>query len=190
MTNWSFLSAAPFPKNTFYSKRLSLRIARDSDMENIYMLGYSEWGEGMALDEYLDLCKNSIKYQKGTWVLFEDLKNKSPIVALICYQLAGVIDVPVVGIGSLATHPSLRKQGYASEALKTIMDIYDKNFGVQFLILFPDNETTIYETLGFICANPSASAHLNDYPMYYSTGQATLKHVANVSERISCTPYF
>ncbi len=188
--NWSFLSPVLFPKNVPRSERLHARVACGTDMEDIYKLGYDQWGDGIGLNEYLCLCKSSRKYQKGTWILFGDRNTHLPMVALICYQIIDVFDIPVVGIGSLATDPKMRSRGYASEALTTIVDTCNKELATQLLVLFPDKNTSMYKNVGFIGADSRNRLHGQTIPMYYRTKQARQGDVERALQKIDEMPYF
>ena len=188
--HWGFLAAAPFPDGTLVGTRLHARLARDSDMESVYALGYDVWGEGMEFDQYLLLCKSSAKYKKGTWVVFSEGTESLPIVALICYRLIGLFDITVIGIGSVATNSSDRNQSFATEALKLVLDVFDEQYVSQLLVLFPDSKTSVYSNVGFEFPPLTGAASRKTCPMYYRTKQGNQKDTDRVVALIHEVPYF
>lgn len=112
------------------------------------MMGFDEWGDGMAKDDYLALCRSSEKYRKGTWYAFGDAGGE-PVASVIAYQLALASPTTIIGLGSIATKDSKRRQGIAYRCLEALMGAYQSHHGVDAFLLFADRETTLYDRLGF-----------------------------------------
>lgn len=53
----------------------TVREAQDNEMDQIYLMGFDAWSEGSSKDEYLEKCRNSQKYKKGTWHVLSNSKD-------------------------------------------------------------------------------------------------------------------
>lgn len=119
-----------------------IRNAEDSEMEEIYLMGFDVWSDGLDRDEYITSCMQSTKYKKGTWKVLIDGDNL--LSSLIVYSLRENI----FGIGSIATPERFRKKGFASTLIQKVIDDmkpYSKAF-----FLYADIDPKFYEKFGFI----------------------------------------
>jgi predicted N-acetyltransferase YhbS len=120
------------------------RKAMPSEFDQIYLMGSDVWAEGSEAD-YLQACRNSSKYTRGTWYVLENELGEI-ISSLIIYNLSP----EQFGIGSIATLKTLRKQGYAtkliSEALRHINEVSQ----AATVFLYSDISPEFYERFGFI----------------------------------------
>ena len=95
---------------------MKTRTATKNDHDSIYMMGYDVWSDGADEVTYLEGCRASPKYASGSWYVLED--KEKLLSSLIVYDMRNGI----YGIGSIATPVSLRKNGFASELLKNVLD--------------------------------------------------------------------
>ncbi len=119
------------------------RQASSTELDEIYRMGFDVWGDGAGETEYLRACRGSPKYEKGRWFVLEERGNL--LSSLILYDFGE----GQFGLGSIATPPAVRSQGYAS---KLILGIVDEVTGWQKennLFLYSDIKPAFYEKLGF-----------------------------------------
>jgi N-acetylglutamate synthase-like GNAT family acetyltransferase len=121
-----------------------LHNANENDLEEIYMMGYDVWSDGLDQVSYIESCKKSEKYKKGQFkTLVEDHKK---VASLIVYSLAK----SSFGIGSIAVPINLRNKGYGSKIVQEIvLEIKNKNTRYS-IFLFSDIDIEFYKKLGFI----------------------------------------
>jgi len=97
-------------------KEMPTRKANKSELDLVYMMGFDVWGDGSAQAEYLTECRDSEKYKKRLWCVYE--KNHKPVSSLIVYERYFDLPEQCIGIGSVATCVEKRKNGYASTLYK------------------------------------------------------------------------
>ena len=120
-----------------------LRKAVQSDLDQIYLMGIDVWAEGATDTDYLDACRSSPKYKRGTWYVLE--KDSNLLSSLIVYQQGS----KQFGIGSIATPKFLRKKGYASKLIfKVVAELEQKDQEVT-IFLYSDISPEFYEKFGF-----------------------------------------
>ena len=124
---------------------ICIRKAMPEDLDSIYLMGIDVWSDGSTEKEYLSECRSSPKYKKGEWFVLVDSQD-NPISSLITYMLAE----NTIGIGSIATPKSLRKQGYASELIRGVISHYESKEQTRIFFLFADIESKFYEKFEFI----------------------------------------
>lgn len=83
---------------------LIFRKAVDSELKEIFLLGFDIWGGDMDKITYLKSCFSSKKYKKGEWWVIEF--NKRIVSSLIFYKFKD----QSFGIGSVATCIHQRKK--------------------------------------------------------------------------------
>ncbi len=130
-----------------------LRKAKVFELDIVYSMGFDVWNGGQSYAEYLVNCRNSKKYQSGTWyVLVED---EQIVSSLIVYS--GLFDLKegCFGIGSLATAPEQRNNGYGSTLINLVKAELFKNRSCKAIYLHSDIEHEYYENLGFVSVNGS-----------------------------------
>jgi hypothetical protein len=125
-------------------------LALPAELREIYLAGYDAWGDRQPIERYLALCEDSLKYQRGTWYAFRAREGAAtPIVtSMICYDLGASIGRASLGIGSIATVEGFRRRGHCTEALRGLVQAYS-DAGIAYFLLFPDSDTSAYETVGF-----------------------------------------
>ena len=124
---------------------ICIRKAAPKDLDSIYLMGIDVWSDGSTEQEYLSECRSSPKYKKGEWFALVDSQD-NPVSSLITYTLTE----NAIGIGSIATPKSLRKQGYASELIRGVISHYESKEQTRIFFLFSDIESKFYEKFGFV----------------------------------------
>ena len=146
-------------------KRTELKEAEQIHLDQIYMMGIDAWSEGSSEREYLDGCRNSPKYKKGTWYVL--LENNEPISSLITYNF----DEDFIGIGSISTPKSLQGRGYASSLISGVIDLFlSKNKNAIFY-LYADISPLFYERFGFKHLSKEFQKHEGSICMVRSSEQ-------------------
>src|SRR5690606_2186612 len=123
---------------------MSIRSAQSEDMDSIYMMGFDVWGDDLSQDEYLKGCRESKKYQKGSWKVLE--QDGQLVSSLIQYRLKD----GWIGIGSIATPVSFRRRGFAANLVMGVLDELRESSDVQSIFLFSDIDHHYYHRFGFI----------------------------------------
>jgi hypothetical protein len=181
--DWSFLApAVPLPK--MKTKRFGIIPARPENMERVYMMGFDAWGDADRESEYLAACRNSEKYQRGTWYLATDSLGEA-VSSLICYELPQLLPFRVIGVGSIATMPNRRRTGAATELLKEVVSGYFSAVpDTHGFMLFPDSKTSIYQKLGFMPVPCGASLSPVPKPLFlWNMEFMNIKQTEDILER-------
>lgn len=116
-------------------------------MDRLYMMGYDAWGDGDDEATHLDDCRTSEKYAAGEWFVWDEAGQAvaSLIVFKNRYQLAS----GCYGIGSVATAPDQRGQGYASALINAVVGLLAERDQARAVYLHSDIEPAFYRQLGF-----------------------------------------
>lgn len=160
-----------------------LRPALVPDLDIVYALGQDVWGEGMESDEYLTLCRNSIKYLTGQWHVLS-LADGELVSAAITYELPILAGQSVLGVGSVATAPAQRNRGLASEALEALLTGYEEEFAIEQFLLFSDGHQRLYESKGFVPLPSSLQAYEQSVCML----RASASHRAQILQSMRARP--
>ncbi|EGQ8132908.1 GNAT family N-acetyltransferase [Vibrio parahaemolyticus] len=130
-----------------------LREATPDELEVIYPMGFDVWGDGLSFEDYLSGCRNSEKYQVGTWFVL--IENDQILSSLVVYSdMFGLRD-NCFGLGSIATSPSLRGKGYASHLIGLVKAELFSNYNCKAVYLHSDIGHEFYSKLGFVCIENS-----------------------------------
>lgn len=119
---------------------LIVQKANNSILNDIYLMGYDTWANKLGKEDYLENCRNSTKYKKGTWYVGYD--NDCLVTSLIMYRF----DNGNYGIGSVATNPLYRNKGYAQKLIQNLL----KDNPNKVFFLYSDINPNFYKKLGFI----------------------------------------
>ena len=124
---------------------MQLRKAKSFELDTLYTMGFDVWGVGMSLEDYLHQCRASSKYQSGTWYV---LTEKDQLIAsVIVYHSGFALQEGCLGIGSVATQPSRRREGYGATLIQLLALELRKTHHT--LFLHSDIHPTYYQRLGF-----------------------------------------
>ncbi len=63
---------------------VTARAASISEINQVFMMGFDVWGGNCSEHEYLELCRNSQKYEQGTWYVLS--RENELVSSLIEYQ--------------------------------------------------------------------------------------------------------
>lgn len=142
------------------------RHAEEKDMRRIFTLGYDAWGEGLTLEEHIEKCMNSPKYEDGEWYVIVDTDIDQVVSALIAYDLHKPGEPIVKGLGTFATEPFTRKRGYGSKLIEqTIQELAGEN--CYHFFLYSDIDTSFYKQFGFTVLPDRFQKYDDTVLMYY-----------------------
>lgn len=122
-------------------------ITAPQGMDVIYSMGFDVWGDGQSLQNYLMDCRQSSKYQSGTWQML--CINDEPVSSLIVYENQFGLSKNCYGIGSVATAPVHRRRGYAAHLISEITQRLLSQQKANAIYLHSDIDTDFYRKLGF-----------------------------------------
>lgn len=126
----------------------TLRSATEEDLTKAFLMGQDAWGDNAPTAEYLEMCRNSIKYRSGNWSILT-LPSGQPLSSVISYAFSDAALAPWIGIGSLATVINERSKGYALMCLSMLIESYELEHNVRNFMLFSDIKSGIYAAAGF-----------------------------------------
>lgn len=123
---------------------MKTRKATPEELDQIYMMGFDVWADGNSKSDYLNACRTSPKYLKGSWFV---LTNESQLLSsLIVYDFGNNI----FGIGSISTPLPSRQKGYASELISNVILEIEQKHPAAILFLYSDIQPEFYEKFNFI----------------------------------------
>jgi N-acetylglutamate synthase-like GNAT family acetyltransferase len=125
-----------------------IRLARPDDMNSIFMMGFDQWSEGKDEGSYLAECRASRKYAEGQWRVLAD--RGELLSSLITYRFSKT----TMGIGSIATPPSLRHRGHASRLVSGVVADLEREEHARTIFLFSDIAPSFYLRFGFTALPP------------------------------------
>jgi predicted acetyltransferase len=107
-------------------------------------MGLDCWIEDLTESQYLESCHKSKKYQSGTWYVLE--KEGELVSSLIVFSL----ESDNYGIGSIATSPIHRNQGFASELIREVIQKLETKKNSTSIFLYSDIDSNFYRKFDFI----------------------------------------
>ena len=122
---------------------MNIRPSQETDLNQIYMMGFDVWSDNATVEEYLNSCRASIKYTQGRWMILE--KDGALLSSLIIYDL----NREWAGIGSIATPKELRRQGFAAELISGVIKQLQSSAELSTIFLFSDINPAYYNRFGF-----------------------------------------
>ncbi|MFS0781678.1 GNAT family N-acetyltransferase [Bacillus sp. 1P06AnD] len=148
---------------------MNIREATICDMEAVYLMGYDAWGDNRQINEYLDMCRQSTKYQRGQWFVLECSETGNLLSSLIVYDLTQQEGRIHKGIGSIATAPPERCKGLAATLLKGVMERMESAHQDALFFLYSDIGTDYYCKLGFKVLDDHNQKYKSHICMWYSS---------------------
>ena len=128
-------------------------LASPSEFEAIYAMGYDVWGEGMALDAFLEGCRLSPKYASGRWFVVRD--EGHVVSSVLVHDFDSWNGAVVRGVGSLATRPERRRAGWAARLLEQVVQLLVGVEAAEAVFLYVDISPRYYEQRGFHVLDPA-----------------------------------
>lgn len=122
---------------------MNIRPAQETDLNQIYMMGFDVWSDNATVEEYLNSCRDSKKYSQGRWMILE--KDGALLSSLIIYDL----NREWAGIGSIATPKYIRRQGFAAELISGVIKQLQSSSELSTVFLFSDINPVYYNRFGF-----------------------------------------
>ena len=125
-----------------------MRVTRPTpdEMDALFMMGFDTWGHDVTEQMYLASCHDSPKYALGEWSVLAD--GGEMLSSLITYQCHFGLSHRCYGIGSIATSPRRRGQGYGSRLVCEVIETLEQRDALA-VYLFSDIGKRFYERLGF-----------------------------------------
>jgi predicted acetyltransferase len=145
---------------------LTIRKGSDSVMDQIYMMGFDAWSDGASEEDYLNGCRNSEKYKKGTWYILLD--GPQMVSSLIVYNFGET----EFGIGSISTPVNLRNRGFASKLIFEVIAEIESEFKKPIFFLYSDISPEFYRRFGFNKISKSAQKY--DHSVCMVRGKSSL----------------
>lgn len=130
---------------------MHMRKGSPEELNTIFLMGYDVWHEGQSVEAYIQSCYTSTEYEDGEWYVLENPTTKELLSSLILYDFKTEHE-KIYGIGSVATPPNLRKNGYAKELIQAIISLVMNEKNGTYLLLYSDIDPVFYEKLGFVKA--------------------------------------
>ena len=117
-------------------------------MDAVYMMGFDAWSDGSDQAEYLKDCRKSAKYRSGQWLVLcaDDLVVSS----LLVHTFPPWGSWQVRGIGSVATEPTYRKRGFASQLIEMASAALCARNRRLVILLYSDIDAEFYRRLAFV----------------------------------------
>lgn len=129
---------------------MRIREGLQAERESFFLLGFDAWGEGKTEQEYLEALRPIARYDTGTWYVLDGVSG--PAAALIVYRSGLNLPEGCWGIGSVATAPEYRRQGYAAVLIRHVIDLASCA-AARGIYLFSGVDTAYYARFGFECVD-------------------------------------
>lgn len=110
------------------------------------MMGFDVWGSGHSAKRYLQSCATSPKYQSGLWLVLEC--DTGLVSSLLLYSEGFGLPAKALGLGSLATAPNERRQGFGAYLLRGVL-ASERCRAAPAIYLHSDIAPGFYEQFGF-----------------------------------------
>jgi len=110
------------------------------------MMGFDTWHEGRTEQQYLEALQPVERYDQCTWYVLEG--ESSPVAVLIVYRSGLGLPSGCWGIGSVATAPEHRRQGYAAILVRHVTELARAE-SARGIYLFSGVDTAYYARFGF-----------------------------------------
>ncbi|MBP0603806.1 GNAT family N-acetyltransferase [Aeromonas sanarellii] len=126
---------------------MQTRKASPDELNAIFWMGFDAWGEGLSPTEYLASCHASQKYRSSVWYVL--IVDNQPVSSLIVYRDRFGLGQGCFGIGSLATTPAMRGQGFGTHLLRGVTGMLLDSPDAVATFLHADIDHHFYERLGY-----------------------------------------
>ena len=97
------------------------------------------------MEVYLNGCRNSPKYRQGEWCVLEHSS-----CGLVSSLLIHKFKSDEYGIGSIATPLEMRKNGWASFLIESVLESLEKDRKANVVYLYSDINPEFYRRFGFV----------------------------------------
>ncbi|MBC7387353.1 MAG: GNAT family N-acetyltransferase [Cryobacterium sp.] len=153
-----------------------IRKAKPTEFDSIYLMGIDVWSEGSSETEYLEGCRASVKYRKGTWYVLED--ESRLLSSLIVYRF----EPGVVGMGSIATPVVERCRGHATRLISEVLKMLEAETEEVQIFLYSDIRPEFYEKFGFSRLPEAAQRYQTTVCMIKSHGRSVFLAASQTPE--------
>ena len=131
----------------------ALHVAGPSDEEALLAFGYDAWAEGRTRSEFLAYYQTSPNFLRGTRYYLTVAQGQA-VAKLNALRWAK----GMVGLASVATEPSRRRQGHAALLLRAVMELHRWAVPSVRFVLFAEAAADLYTKQGFRPV-PTAQQH-------------------------------
>ncbi len=107
-------------------------------------MGFDVWSDGDILEKYLEVCRTSVKYRQGRWLVLE--QNGVLISSLLIHSFGN----DAFGIGSIATATTQRKSGHPSVLISSTLRDLQEQQNAKLIYLYSDINPDFYLRFGFV----------------------------------------
>lgn len=159
---------------------MKTRIALAGDFDDIFIMGFDVWSDGLSNEEYLKACHESPKYKSGTFLVLED--QGLLLASLIFYSL----NDSTYGIGSIAVPSIERNKGYGTKIIRDALSYLESKKHDPTIYLYSDIDPEFYERFGFI----SLPADLQKYEFTTCMVRAKSNMIFSQSDLSKIPNYF
>jgi predicted N-acetyltransferase YhbS len=121
--------------------------ARPDEHPAVHAMGHDTWGGGLDLGAFLDLCQASAKYAGGRWFVIRD--EGEAVSSLLVHDFESWNGMVVRGVGSLATRPDRRREGWAGCLLEHVFAQLVERERASVVFLYADIAPGYYARRGF-----------------------------------------
>lgn len=157
---------------------MHIREGQQAEREAFFMMGFDAWGGGKTQQEYLDALRPVARYNQGIWYVLEG--DGGPVAALIVYHAGLNLPAGCWGVGSVATAPEHRRQGYAALLMRHVVDLA-RNKAARGVYLFSGVSPAYYAQFGFECVRA---------PQAEGQAPCMVLALADSGELLECVPDF
>jgi predicted N-acetyltransferase YhbS len=127
----------------------SIHPASEAERLLAYRNAHEAFGRGLTQEEFVSTRLRSVRHNRaGWWVL---TVAGDVVASLACYPLSFCVNgliVRGIGIGSVHTRSSHRKNGYAASLCRHVAEV-EAARGAEVALLFSDIAPAYYERLGY-----------------------------------------
>ncbi len=129
---------------------MRIREGRPEERETFFMMGYDTWNDGRSVSDYLEALRPVPRYAQATWYVLEIEGTK--VAALALYRSGLKLPAECWGVGSVATVPEHRRNGYAALLMQHVVELAEAE-SVRGVYLFSGVGTDYYRQFGFECVS-------------------------------------
>lgn len=128
------------------SGKWEVRTAHPAELDEVYMMGYDAWAGDLEKTHYVEHCRCSEHYRRGIWYVLT--AGELTPASLIVYREAFRLPIGCYGVGSVATIPAHRRQGYGSALVAEVTRRLG-DAGARGVFLFSEVGERFYADLGY-----------------------------------------
>ncbi len=125
---------------------MQVREGRQDEREHFFMMGFDAWSGGKSEQAFLESLRPVQRYDDATWYVVD--KDAEPVAALALYRRGLNLPAGCWGVGSVATAPAHRRQGYAAVLMRHVVALGHMR-NARGIYLFSGVAPVYYQQFGF-----------------------------------------